>query len=67
MTKTPDGFHHLQALIPAAAWDALAADADARGVSVAHLVTDLIFKRYRIPLKKRPPPKRRGRKPKEKG
>lgn len=63
MTKKRPGYHDLFAQVPLAAWEALAADALARGVSAARLLTDVLCKRYKVPAGRLPPPRRAGRKP----
>lgn len=64
MTKRRPGYHDLFAQIPDAVWNALAADADAHGESIARRLTFLLSKQYRIAKERLPAPKRSGRRPK---
>jgi hypothetical protein len=63
MTKKRPGFHDLFAQIPLAVWDALSADAEAKGDSIARVLTEILRRHYKVPADKIPKPKRAGRKP----
>lgn len=65
MVSERDGFHNLNTQIPESVWEALVADADATGESIAKVVTRKLAAAYKIPDSKIPKPRRAGRKPKK--
>ena len=64
MTKDRQGYHNLFVQIPNAIWEAILAEADQGGASVARIVTEALRKRYGISRDSLPKPKRPGRPPK---
>lgn len=64
MTRQRAGYRNVFTQLTEAAWAALVADAEKRGVSVTTRLNELLAKHYRIPAEQIPPPRRTGRKPK---
>jgi hypothetical protein len=64
MTLRRPGFRTLFVQIPDSVWAALLDDAEARGESVARLLTAILCRKYHIPPDSVPKPRRPGRKPK---
>lgn len=64
MTKEREGFHNMFVQIPSVLWDALAADADTSGASVARILTEILRRHYGVKRESLPKLKRAGRPPK---
>lgn len=74
MTRHKKGFRHLFVEVPEVVWDWIAAQAEARSVSMAAFVTELVREQAGIPESDLPKRQRAGRprkrakgKPKKKG
>lgn len=65
MPKERAGYHNLTTQLTEAAWQKLSADAAERNQSVAQVLNEILHAHYRISLRKIPPRKRPGRKPKK--
>jgi hypothetical protein len=64
MTRKRPGFKNVFVQVPDAVWDAVAADADRRGESFAHVLAEALRRHYKLPASAIPPRRRAGRKQK---
>lgn len=65
MTKQREGYRNIFTQLPRVVADALIAEAEDNGHSIAKMLAIILAKRYRITPDQIPPPRRTGRRPKK--